>query len=205
MNILKKSTILAMAIPMLAAISPAIVQADGLDGNRYDLEKRYKSEISAAKAYLESSAQNAVIIDVTSKGEMPMVRFSPFYPIGNIPIPFSPNRFSQSVEGIWQGLKVFEKSDVDESKFEITTMKGLKRTVRKFGIPKGHKKGINGSELLDYITARKLIYLPAYKWVLDNELKVPSFFILSIIAIFLTAFLIVTKLVNIPPGHLSVM
>jgi hypothetical protein len=50
-------------------------------------------------------------------------------------------------------------------------MKGLKRTVRKFGIPKGHRKGINGKELLDYITARKLIYLPAYKWVLDNQLQ----------------------------------
>ena len=50
-------------------------------------------------------------------------------------------------------------------------MKGLKRTVRKFGIPKGHRKGVNGNELLDYITARKLIYLPAYKWVLDNQLK----------------------------------
>ena len=50
-------------------------------------------------------------------------------------------------------------------------MKGLKRTVRKFGIPKGHRKGIDGHELLDYITARKLIYLPAYKWVLDNRLK----------------------------------
>lgn len=100
-----------------------------------------------------------------------MVKFSPFYPIGRIPIPFSPNKFSNSVEGIWQGLKVFENHDVDESKFEITSMKGLKRTVRKFGIPKGHRKGVYGSELLDYITARKLIYLPSYKWVLDNQLK----------------------------------
>ena len=114
---------------------------------------------------------NAVIIDVTSKGKMPMVKFSPFYPIGNIPIPFSANKFSKSVEGIWQGLKVFENSGVDESKFKITSMKGLKRTVRKFGIPKGHRKGINGNKLLDYITARKLIYLPTYKWVLDNQLE----------------------------------
>jgi len=49
-------------------------------------------------------------------------------------------------------------------------MKGLKRTVRKYGVPEGHRKGINGNELLDYITARKLIYLPTYKWVLENEL-----------------------------------
>lgn len=120
---------------------------------------------------IEKDFPNAIIIDVTSKGEAPMVKFSPFYPIGNIPIPYSENKFSQSVEGIWQGLKVFENSAVDESKFEITSMKGLKRTVRKYGIPRGHRKGVNGDDLLDYITARKLIYLPTYKWVLDNRLE----------------------------------
>ena len=40
---------------------------------------------------------------------------------------------------------------------------------------------------------------------LDNELNVPSSLERSIESIFLTAFLIVTKLVSIPPGHLSVM
>jgi len=114
---------------------------------------------------------NAKIVDVTSRGYDPMVRFSPFYPIGKIPIPFSEGEFSESVEGIWQGLKVFEEHDIDKAKFSITSMKGLKRTVRKYGKPKGHRKGILGNELLDYITARKLIYLPAYKWVLDNKLE----------------------------------
>ena len=40
---------------------------------------------------------------------------------------------------------------------------------------------------------------------LESVKKVPSFFILSIEAIFLTALRIVTKLVNIPPGQRSVM
>ena len=47
-------------------------------------------------------------------------------------------------------------------------MKGIKRTVRKFGKPLGHRKGIYGQELLDYLTARKQIYLPSYAWVLQN-------------------------------------
>ncbi len=123
------------------------------------------------KENIQKDFPNSLIIDVTSKGKTPMVKFSPFYPIGNIPIPFSPNKFAKSVEGIWQGLKVFENNDIDESKFEITSMKGLKRTVRKFGMPKGHRKGIKGNMLLDYVPARKLIYLPAYKWVLDNRLE----------------------------------
>ena len=120
---------------------------------------------------IQKEFPDAVIMDVTSKGSMPMVKFSPFYPIGNIPVPFSENVFAESVEGIWQGLKVFESQDVDESKFSIKIMKGLKRTVRKFGVPKGHRKGIQGNELLDYITARKLIYLPTYTWVLNNKLQ----------------------------------
>ena len=48
-------------------------------------------------------------------------------------------------------------------------MKGIKRTVRKFGKPLGHRKGISGTELLDYLTARKQIYLPSYGWLLQNK------------------------------------
>ena len=44
----------------------------------------------------------AKIFDVTSKGEYK--RLSPFYPHGDIPIPFSGSVTSASVEGIWQGL-----------------------------------------------------------------------------------------------------
>ena len=40
---------------------------------------------------------------------------------------------------------------------------------------------------------------------LESELKVPSCFMRSIAAIFLTALRMVTKLVNIPPGQRSVM
>ena len=72
------------------------------------------------------------------------------------------------VEGIWQALKVFESEDVDESKLSVTNMKGLKRTVRRLGNVRGHRKGVNGDELLPYREAREMIYLPIYQWVLDN-------------------------------------
>jgi hypothetical protein len=49
-------------------------------------------------------------------------------------------------------------------------MKNLKRTIRSNGPCKGHRKGVNGHELFGYLTARKLIYLPSYKWVLDHKL-----------------------------------
>lgn len=112
---------------------------------------------------------NAVIADVTSQATDGLVRLSPFYPHGGIPVPFSEGYTAMCVEGIWQGLKVFETADVDVNMFANDTMKNIKRTVRRFGKPLGHRKGVKGTELLGYIEARKQIYLPAYKWVLENK------------------------------------
>jgi len=112
----------------------------------------------------------AEIIDVTSKTAEPWVRFSPFFPHGEIPAPNSQDVTSQSVEGLWQGLKVFETEDIDTSKFAITNMKGIKRSVRSRGRVLGHRFGVESSTLLPYQAARYEIYLPAYRWILDNRL-----------------------------------
>lgn len=113
---------------------------------------------------------DAVIIDVTSKGEGEWQRLSPFYPHGGIPVPFSEGVTSQSVEGVWQGLKVFENgTDIDRSCFYNSTMKGLKRTCRTNGRMRGHRKGVKGTEFLEYIEARKLIYRPTYYWMLEHR------------------------------------
>lgn len=115
----------------------------------------------------------ADILDITSTSATRYAQIlSPFFPHGNIPIPFSPGHFATCVEGIWQGLKVFESCGIDMNSFTNSTMVGLKRTVRKYGLPLGHQKGINSSELLNYFDARMQIYLPSYKWVLDNVQEV---------------------------------
>ncbi len=112
---------------------------------------------------------NADILDITSNSDTRYAKIlSPFYPYSNFPIPFSEGLKATCVEAVWQGLKVFESADVDFSTFKNDTMRDLKRTVRKFGVPKGHRKGAYGKELLGYFEARMLIYLPTYKWVLDN-------------------------------------
>lgn len=48
-------------------------------------------------------------------------------------------------------------------------MKGLKRTVRRYGPVQGHRTGLHGDRLLPYETARRQIYLPTYRWVLENR------------------------------------
>lgn len=120
---------------------------------------------------LKEQYPDAMIIDVTSHAVDEFVMFSPFYPIGGVPVPFTEGLVAVSVEGIWQGLKVFEDADIDTTLFSKREMKNLKRTTRKYGPCLGHRKGVHGEELLGYIEARKQIYLPCYKWVLENKLK----------------------------------
>lgn len=130
-----------------------------------------KIYIASKKRKLENIQKefpNAYILDLTSTSTAYARKLSPFYPHGNIPIPFSPGYTASCVEAVWQGLKVFEDSDVNMETFQNATMKNVKRTVRKFGKPLGHRKGIHGNELLNYFDARMLIYIPTYKYVLDN-------------------------------------
>ena len=114
---------------------------------------------------------NAIISDVTSKAKDGLVKLSPFYPHGGIPIPFSDGMTATCVEAVWQGLKVFEGADVDVEMFKNDTMKNVKRTVRKYGKPLGHRKGVSGEELLGYIEARKQIYIPTYRWMFEHKTR----------------------------------
>ena len=51
---------------------------------------------------------NTIIADVTSQAKDGLVKLSPFYPHGGIPLPFSDGITAKCVEAAWQGLKVFE-------------------------------------------------------------------------------------------------
>ena len=128
------------------------------------IESKRKKPATILKQY-----PDAILADVTSGAKDGLIKLSPFYPHGGIPVPFSKGYTATCVEAIWQGLKVFEGADVDTSLFHNDTMKGLKRTVLRFGKPLGHRKGVNGTELLNYIEARKQIYIPTYRWVLENK------------------------------------
>ena len=118
---------------------------------------------------LRKKYPHVIIADVTSQAKDGLVKLSPFYPHGDIPVPFSEGCTAACVEGIWQGLKVFEDEDIDLSMFNNNTMKGIKRTTRKHGRVLGHRKGINGTEILGYVEAKHLIYIPTYRWMLEHK------------------------------------
>lgn len=128
------------------------------------IESKRKKPATILKKY-----PNAILADVTSQADTRLKELSPFYPHYDIPVPFSNGYTATCIEAIWQGLKVFESCDVDVEMFKNDTMKNIKRTVRRFGKPLGHRKGVHGTELLGYIEARKQIYIPTYKWVLENK------------------------------------
>lgn len=129
------------------------------------VESKRKKVETLRKCY----GEGCIIIDVTSHAEDEYIKFSPFYPHGGIPVPNSPGFQSASVEGIWQGLKMFQRDGMDTSCFRNTTMKNLKRTTRRFGVCKGHRRSVTDPTLLGYIEARHVHYLPSYKWVLENK------------------------------------
>ena len=127
------------------------------------VESKRKKIEALRKAY-----PGAAIIDVTSHANDEFVRLSPFYFHGEIPIPDSDGWFGGSVEGIWQGLKVFEHEDVSIPTMRIRDMKNMKRTKKVHGNILGHRRGVTG-ELMDYLTARQELYIPIYNWVLANR------------------------------------
>lgn len=128
------------------------------------IESKRKKIENILKQYPE-----AVIADVTSNAKDGLVKLSPFYPHGGIPVPFSPGVTAECVEGIWQGLKVFENEGIDMTMFKNNTMKKLKRTVRTHGKVLGHQKGIDSTDILSYVDAKHQIYIPTFKWVLENK------------------------------------
>ena len=141
-----------------------------IESKKKPLEPGKKDKNGKPILSLKEMYPDAMFIDVTSKAQDEFIKLSPYNPVGGIPVPFTDD-VALSVEGIWQGLKVFEDADIDETMFWKKDMKNMKRTTHKFGSCLGHRKGVHGEELLDYLSARKLIYLPCYKWVLENKLQ----------------------------------
>jgi hypothetical protein len=108
----------------------------------------------------DNVAESTLVYDVSSYAEEPFCQLSPMYAHGGIPIPGMSGEVSDSVEGIWQGLKII-RGKIDKRFF---TGKGAKRGG---GKPAGHQFG---KKTLDIVEARYKIYRPAYEWMLDNRI-----------------------------------
>lgn len=77
---------------------------------------------------------------------------------GGIPVPGLPGVVSDTVEGIWQGLKVIRHRTAPRYFAGSSGKRG--------GKPSGHQYG---DKLLKIVEAREKIYRVAYEWVLDHR------------------------------------
>lgn len=103
------------------------------------------------------------VIDLTRDSTDEVYRkFHPSFPHGDVPIPEFPEYTAQSVEGIWEGLKMFETTGVDESKFHCTVPNHLARTEAFYGKYLGHRFGVN--TILTKDEAFDKIFVPLYRW-----------------------------------------
>lgn len=149
-----------------------------------DLSKAAEEKLAKVFAKIRREHPGATIVDLTSKSKsyigptraadnaadgLPAVMFSPFFAHGGIPIPGYDGLKATCVEAVWQGLKVFQGEGVDFATFANATGRNLKRTVRRFGVPLGH---MYLNHLIGYLEARDRIYLPTYRYVLDNVASV---------------------------------
>src|ERR1043166_8915568 len=100
----------------------------------------------------------AVVYDVSSYADHPLCTLSPMWAHGGIPVPGMAGTTSDSVEGIWQGLKVIN------SKIAPRYFSG--QGHKRGGKPRGHQYG---DKLLKIVEAREKVYRVAYEWMLDHR------------------------------------
>lgn len=74
-------------------------------------------------SHRENLPADAVVYDVSSYADFPYCTLSPMWVHGNIPVPGMSGKVSDTVEGIWQGLKVIR----DKPAFHLFKGKGKKR------------------------------------------------------------------------------
>lgn len=122
---------------------------------------------SEGKKLVTEGNPSIVAYDASSYGNIELSPFN-FNPEFNIPVPGQPDLYSNSVEAIWQGLKMVDgKTD-----FEMFNKKPKKRPSKKEKKDPDYKYEdstfLLEDELVDLITARKKIYVPAYKFMFDN-------------------------------------
>jgi hypothetical protein len=106
--------------------------------------------------HVENLPAGSVVYDVSSYADAPFCQLSPMWVHGGIPVPGT-RETSDTVEGVWQGLKVIRGKTAPR----YFRGPGAKRG----GKPAGH---LFGKKLLGVVEARRLIYVPIYEWMLEN-------------------------------------
>jgi hypothetical protein len=120
---------------------------------------QFARAVFVPRYHVENLPAGCTVIDVSSYGAEPFCTLSPMWVHGGIPVPGMEGTTSDTVEGVWQGLKVIRDA--------IATRYFRGPGAKRGGKPSGHKFG---NKELGIVEARRRIYVPAYEWVLENRI-----------------------------------
>jgi hypothetical protein len=122
------------------------------------MTRRFSPLVFIPYSHRDNLPPGSAVFDVSSYGDWPYCTLSPMWEHGGIPVPGTPGTTSDSVEGVWQGLKVIRGKTAPR----LFRGPGQKRG----GKPSGH---LYGKRLLGIVEAREKIYRVAYEWMLENR------------------------------------
>lgn len=108
-------------------------------------------------------------IDMSNRSDNKTAYLSPYFPWGNIPVPFSTGQTAESIMAIWEGLKVFEGSNIDTNVFSYKNMDLIKHSRVGLGNLKGYRKGLNYDYIYDEDEAFKRIFIHSYRFILEYK------------------------------------
>ncbi|MBA4186889.1 MAG: hypothetical protein C0467_02605 [Planctomycetaceae bacterium] len=118
---------------------------------------KFARAVFVPRYHVENLPTGSTIIDVSSYAPEPFCSLSPMWVHGGIPVPGMAGTTSDTVEGVWQGLKVIR----GEIAMRYFHGPGAKRG----GKPSGHRFG---KKLLGIVEARRRVYIPTYEWMLTH-------------------------------------
>ena len=117
---------------------------------------------------IQLKTYNAIYIDMGLYSKTGHSFLSPYYPWGNIPVPFSLGFKAESVMAIWEGLKVHTLRSIDKNIFSMKNLNGLNKLKTDFGEFIGYKRGISYDFIYNEEEAFQQIFIPSYRWTLEH-------------------------------------
>jgi len=136
---------------------------------RVVIESRKMSEEDIRALY----GDDVMIANISTDNTAKFRYLHPTFPHGGIPVPGATSdddvQLAASVEGLYEGLKVFTNTGISTTSMTNTDMRNIKRyQSQSKGKFLGYKGNIHNDALLNEEEAREAIYLPAFKYVLDG-------------------------------------
>lgn len=132
------------------------------------------SRSRALELMASDAAHACLMVDTYVGAPVNMRRFCPLnpfttWPSGSIPVPGYPSLRARSVEAVWQGLKLVD-GELDLDQLDGSPKKRPSDSERRVrtGFDYSKTRFLLNGEKIDLATARFMIYLPTYLYLLDR-------------------------------------